>query len=286
LEESPHGGNQDSNSQGRNLAKRVIVGIVLIPLVIIITHVGGVLFTIFVASLAWVAYAEFCRMFAFWRPALLLGGIATFSICLAFGLKQEASLEIAAIILMALFIERLMRTEIRLFAGSITTTVMGVMYTGWLLGYFILLRNMDIETEAATVRGSQLVYLVLVITWTYDTVAYMVGTFLGKRKIFSKISPSKTLEGTVGGFGASVIASLVSRATFIESITISEAVFVGLLLAVFAQMGDLVESVLKRSAGIKDSSHILPGHGGILDRFDSLLFTGPVMYLYAKLMML
>ena len=284
--ESPHGGNRDSNSEGSNLAKRIIVGAVLIPIVILITHFGGLPFTLFVALMAVLAYREFCQMFSAFGPALVAGGIAALVVCLSFDLVAASSLEMLTVVLMALLFERLVRTDRSMFARSIATTILGVMYTGWLLGHFILLRNLDARYQTLAIKGSHLVYLVLILTWSYDTFAYMIGTFLGQHRIFSKVSPSKTLEGTIAGFAGCILAAFVVRATLVRSLGAWHAVSIGLIIAVFAQIGDLVESMLKRSTGVKDSSHILPGHGGILDRFDSLLFAGPAMYLYVKLVLL
>lgn len=284
LGEFPHGGSQDSKDRRGNLAKRILVGAILIPIVLYITHVGGMPFTVFVSFLALIAYAEFNRMFSSLKPSLLLGAFSAFSICLAFGLRPEAVTGVTTSVLLVILIERLVRVERDDFAVSIGSSFLGVIYTGWLLGHFILLRN--IPAISVKFKGSDFVYLVLILTWTYDTVAYVVGTFIGRRRIFTRISPSKTLEGTLAGLGGCVLASLVSRATFLAALSVANAIAIGLVVAFFGQLGDLVESMFKRSMGVKDSSHILPGHGGILDRFDSLLFAGPIMYYYVKLVLL
>ncbi len=281
--ESHHGGSQDSQDRSRNLAKRILVGAILIPIVLAITHVGGLPFTLFVASLAVIAYAEFSHMFASFSPSVGLGSISSFAICLTFGLKPKAMPVVLTFILLALLVERLLRVGRDDFAKSSAASFLGIAYTGWLLGHFILLRNLSGLT--ASLKGSRLVYLVLILTWTYDTLAYAVGAFMGRRKIFTKISPSKTFEGTLAGFLGCILAAFVSRATF-ATLSIRASITIALLVAFFGQMGDLVESMFKRSVGIKDSSHILPGHGGILDRFDSLLFAGPVIYYYVRLVML
>ena len=122
----------------------------------------------------------------------------------------------------------------------------------------------------------------LVVTWAYDTGAYLVGRSIGKRRIFQHLSAGKTLEGTLGGaFIAVMVAALYAQFTPFPPSPIL-AGLIGLGAAVFAQLGDLVESLLKRGADVKESGSLVPGHGGILDRIDSLLFTGPYMF-YAAL---
>ena len=154
--------------------------------------------------------------------------------------------------------------------------VAGAMYIGWLLGHTVALR------DYIYVRGELWLIFALVVTWAYDTGAYLVGRSIGKRRIFQHLSAGKTLEGTLGGaFIAVMVAALYAQFTPFPPSPIL-AGLIGLGAAVFAQLGDLVESLLKRGADVKESGSLVPGHGGILDRIDSLLFTGPYMF-YAAL---
>jgi phosphatidate cytidylyltransferase len=150
--------------------------------------------------------------------------------------------------------------------------VAGAMYIGWLLGHTVALR------DYIYVRGELWLIFALVVTWAYDTGAYLVGRSIGKRRIFQHLSAGKTLEGTLGGaFIAVMVAALFAQYTPFP-LTPILAGLVGLGAAVVAQLGDLVESLLKRGADAKESGSLIPGHGGILDRIDSLLFTGPFMF--------
>ncbi len=154
--------------------------------------------------------------------------------------------------------------------------VAGAMYIGWLLGHTVALR------DYIYVRGELWLIFALVVTWAYDTGAYLVGRSIGKRRIFRHLSAGKTLEGTLGGvFVAVMVAALYAQFTPFPPSPIL-AGLIGLGAAVTAQLGDLVESLLKRGADVKESGSLIPGHGGILDRIDSLLFTGPYMF-YAAL---
>ncbi len=129
--------------------------------------------------------------------------------------------------------------------------------------------------------GAGWVALVIVVTFGNDTGAYFAGRAFGKHRLAPAISPGKTVEGAVGGLAASLIVTFVARAFFMDTLTIQDCLMVGVPAAIVGPVGDLVESLLKRSAGAKDSGRLLPGHGGILDRIDALLFVGAYVCLYA-----
>lgn len=142
------------------------------------------------------------------------------------------------------------------------------------MSFFILLYDFS----APVFPGTRAIWLVLITTWATDTGAYFTGIKLGKRKLAPRISPNKTFEGALGGIGIAAAAALLF--SIIVGSFSPIWLFYGLLTAVFGILGDLLESSLKRNAGIKDSGNIIPGHGGILDRFDSLLFTLPITYIF------
>jgi phosphatidate cytidylyltransferase len=156
-------------------------------------------------------------------------------------------------------------------------TLAGMLYLGWMLGYYVMLRQMDDEGE--------LVILTLFTTFACDTSAYFVGRALGRHPMTPTISPHKTWEGAAGGFAGAVAAAVALRfllnlGDWSLSLSYLEVVGVGCLIGVVAQLGDLLESLLKRRAGVKDSGNLLPGHGGVLDRIDSLVFTGVIVYYF------
>ncbi len=123
--------------------------------------------------------------------------------------------------------------------------------------------------------GWQWVVLLFVVTWANDTLAYFTGRFLGKHPLAPRISPKKTWEGFWGGAAGSVVGALVVKALFLPRLSIPAAVLVGAGAAFLGPLGDLCESMLKRAAGVKDSGKLLPGHGGLLDRIDAVLFAAP-----------
>ena len=158
----------------------------------------------------------------------------------------------------------------RMMAG-----VAGPLYTGALLTTLALLRR-DLGTD-----GPRYVVLALLVAWLADTGGYFCGSLLGKTKLCPAISPNKTRAGLLGAVGGAVGAGLLAHFWFLTSLPLCHALVLSLVAGALGQLGDLVESLLKRSTGVKDSGRIVPGHGGILDRIDALLVVGPVVYLYA-----
>ncbi len=156
---------------------------------------------------------------------------------------------------------------------SSAIAVLATTYVGMLGGSLIRLRNDFPE-------GSKLIFFLLLVVWLGDSGAYYVGKQLGRHKLSPRISPKKTVEGLFGGVSASIITAIVIHFTFFRSFPLHHAVIAGVLLSVAGVIGDLAESMWKRSADVKDSGSLLPGHGGFLDRFDSILFTAPILYCY------
>lgn len=156
---------------------------------------------------------------------------------------------------------------------SSAVAVLATTYVGMLGGSLIRLRN-DFPD------GSKLVFFLLLVVWLGDSGAYYVGKKFGKHKLSPRISPKKTIEGLAGGMAASLITAVVIHFTFFRNFPLHHAIIAGVLLSFAGVIGDLAESMWKRSADVKDSGTLLPGHGGFLDRFDSILFTAPILYCY------
>ncbi|HWW62863.1 MAG TPA: phosphatidate cytidylyltransferase [Thermoanaerobaculia bacterium] len=156
---------------------------------------------------------------------------------------------------------------------SSAIAVLATMYVGMLGGSLIRLRNDFPE-------GPKLVFFLLLVVWLGDSGAYYVGKNLGKHKLSPRISPKKTVEGLIGGITMSVIAAVVIHFTFLPTFPLVHAIIAGIVLSVAGVIGDLAESMWKRSADVKDSGTLIPGHGGFLDRFDSIFFTAPILYCY------
>ena len=151
-------------------------------------------------------------------------------------------------------------------------TLLGLFMISWCMVHLLALRNIRPDGEALT-------FMLIVTVWVMDTAAYAFGRFFGKRSL-STISPKKTWEGALAGFVSAILMTLLARALMGYSISAAFAVTAGVLIGVFGQLSDIAESMVKRAAGVKDSSNLLPGHGGILDRFDSYIFLAPIIYYF------
>jgi phosphatidate cytidylyltransferase len=147
-----------------------------------------------------------------------------------------------------------------------------VFYVGWLLSYVFLLRLL--------IDGPNYVLYIFGVVWLGDAAALVFGTLFGRHKLAPTLSPGKTIEGAVGGFFGSLCGATLGGRWLLGPFTLTQCLAVGCLLAVLGQLGDLSESLLKRSAGVKDSGVLIPGHGGILDKVDGILFGAPALYYY------
>lgn len=184
-----------------------------------------------------------------------------------------------------------------MFAGVLLLAIVPFVMAPFLWALFS--RTYDFKTIAAFAYGSmaylsmpcavmmwihwlydpKMVLLVFVLLWTNDTFAYLTGRLLGKHKLFERISPGKTIEGSIGGL-VFTLAGVIVFSHYADWLSLGEAIGLGLIAVVFGTLGDLCESMLKRQAGVKDSGNLIPGHGGILDRFDSVLFAIPFVYVF------
>lgn len=152
-------------------------------------------------------------------------------------------------------------------------TLLGVLYVNWLLGYAVLLHALP--------AGAALVLFLVGVTWAGETAAYLVGSTIGRHRLAPVISPGKTVEGAVAQVAVSIVAAGLLGSWLLPACAMVWTLGAGVLLGVVGQVGDLAESVIKRSVSLKDTGAIIPGHGGVLDRVDSLLFNAPVLYFYA-----
>lgn len=163
--------------------------------------------------------------------------------------------------------------------GDIGSTLFVAVFTGVFFGYLIALRLLDGPPKGQE-TGSDLVFLLFLIVWGSDMAAYYFGRSLGRHLLAPAVSPRKTVEGALGGLAGAVGAAFIARAWFMQRLSVRDCVILGVALAAVGIVGDLVESMLKRGAGVKDSAALVPGHGGILDRVDSLLYAAPLLYYY------
>jgi phosphatidate cytidylyltransferase len=180
------------------------------------------------------------------------------------------------LILITLFLIHFTRKESQNAVNLIAVTLFAIFYIGWFFTFLVKIRFLE--------DGHKLVAYLLLVTKSGDIGAYLIGTNFGRHKLIPRISPNKSVEGAIGGFLFSIACAILSR-YFIPWMSFSFVLISGILIGVFAQLGDLAESLIKRDYEVKDSSVFLPGLGGMLDMIDSILFTAPVFYICLMIMM-
>lgn len=253
------------------LKTRVISALIAIPIVVVAVFAGGWWFLGGALVMALVAGWEFCQMMQVGQhhPAnvFVLVAIALLIINSYVGGFQFFPLIISGLLLGSLVWQLFQHSNTPTADWSLT--IAGGLYIGWGMGYLVALRQLP--------NGLYWVWVALLCTWAADTFAYFTGRAFGKNRLWPRHSPQKTWEGLAGGVAASVVVALV-MAAFAPGLNWPAATTVGLLIPIAGLFGDLSISLMKRDVGVKDSSHLFPGHGGFLDRIDSLLFVSVVVY--------
>ncbi len=272
-----------------NQYKRVATAAVLIPLVyLLVEYASSFYFYLFVTTGVVIGLYEFYRMFknSGYYPQTTMGIILGILVVMGFyigsdregivGLVFSPDVMVAAAFVFVLLC--------RLFSGrdtngalvDVALTFTGVVYVAWLAAYLVLLKDWNM----GGIDGRDLVFFLLLVTWATDTGAYYIGSSMGRHKLYPKISPKKTVEGAVGGLMFAVGMAVVCKYWFYHELQYFDAIALGVILGIVGQVGDLAESMIKRSARVKDSGGIIPGHGGMLDRMDSVLLNAPALYYY------
>jgi phosphatidate cytidylyltransferase len=258
------------------LRQRLLSAAVFIPILLVIIWFGPLwLFSLLIAAVALLGAIEFYRLATHggWQPSVVLGVAFTlFFIADAYFAEPRATeiLIPAAVALPLLWL--LLRSRGEKTLANWLWTVGGIFYIGWMLGHFIPLRELE--------QGRDWVILALFTTFAADSGAYLFGRAWGRHLMVPKISPGKTWEGTFAGIIAGIAAAVALNAILGLPVGYWQVSILGFLIAAVAFAGDLVESMLKRKAGVKDAGRLIPGHGGILDRLDSVVFTVVLVYYY------
>ena len=296
------------NDKNRNLLIRVATALVLLPAVLWLIWLGGLPFALLIG-----AAAAMCALELNLLPASLpapepveepkkktaiaeeieeielegaiLSGAAIASLGGAFLLPLLHELHfffvtpkfvLAAVLIIAFADALLFEEQIANAPRRVALAVLGAVYPGLLLSSLVRIRQLD--------GGGWWIILTLTVTWLNDTCAYFAGRAFGKHKLYERISPSKTWEGAIGGAIGSVVGAVVVQHFWIPQLAPWGAALIGAGAAILGPVGDLSESLLKRAFGAKDSGRLLPGHGGMLDRIDALIFNAPFVLLCARLM--
>ncbi len=266
-----------------NTTQRVLVSLVAIPVIIATSYFGGVYFFVFTAVIALVSYYEYCRIVK--NKGIFANtwtGILFILVLLANEFYHYLSIYYLVLLLIVLL------TLIELFRNkgsaiiNIGTTLLGIFYIGFFADALLAIRELYPRVEYLYERGGFLIISILAAIWICDSAAFFGGISLGKHKLFPRVSPQKSWEGAVFGFIFSILTMLLAKVIILDFLSWKSVIILGIIVGTAGQIGDLIESLFKRDTGVKDSSGLIPGHGGIFDRFDSLLYSAPVILLYLK----
>ncbi len=308
------------------LIPRVLVAVVAIPAILWLTLQGGYYFFALVAAISALALHEFYGLTrAKGAAPLAVIGIGSGVLLNAAFIYERVQVEVYTafermgvrlsmfsqnqfiLVLLLVLVAIVLLVELFRSKGSplinAGATVLGVLAVGLAFGTLISLRELfpygfpaykffpnGIATDAQLVQidrwGGWTVIGLFASIWMCDTAAYFGGLAFGRHRLFERVSPKKSWEGAVFGFVFAVATMIVVKLLALDYLAMRHAVVIGVLIGIFGQIGDLVESRFKRDAGVKDSSSLLPGHGGIYDRFDSLVYLAPIVYLYVDFIVL
>jgi phosphatidate cytidylyltransferase len=269
-----------------SLGARFLMAVCFLPALWIVTWQGGAYFMLTIALMVFFGSRELYGMLeaSGLRPSSIAGmGCALGLVFYAWfrdGVYLDLVLALSVLLLMVL---ELRHRTVEDAAKHIGTTILALLYVGWFGSHFVLLREMPRLSGMDYSFGADFVFLAVVYAWGSDTGAYVIGKAIGKRPLLARVSPKKSIEGALGGLFFAALGGYIAHLTFAgEFLGPVTAVVLGVVVATVGQFGDMVESLLKRDLAFKDSAAILPGHGGVLDRFDSLFFAVPVTYYALK----
>lgn len=256
---------------------RAISGAVYIVLLISATFYSSNSFLLFFGILLLIAVSEFCKLVNLRNIVPMLIAVGLFILCnLSYTIKTNDILILLATLLVSVKAIFFLFDKKNKPVDSLSKYV-------YLIGYLIL--PFVLITKIPFVENSynpNIILSIFILIWVNDTFAFLVGKTFGKHKLFEKVSPKKTIEGFVGGFIFSIVAGII-LAQFLMLQSYIHWVFIAVLASVFGTLGDLVESKFKRIANVKDSGNIMPGHGGVLDRLDSIIFVAPIVFLFYQI---
>jgi phosphatidate cytidylyltransferase len=255
------------------LLPRILTAVVGIPLLLYLVHAGGAAFSIFTTGISALCCYEYALVLRLggrpvqFLPTIIVG--AALAACAALsgplGLVMTAGVALVSLVEMFSPVHSMDRAALTLF---------GALFAGWMPAHLALIRDLRPNGEA-------FLLMTFVAVWCMDTAAYAVGRAIGRHPLAPVLSPKKTWEGAIGGFAAAVgVCLLFSHYLLKDALTLPWAAGIGAVIGATGQLSDLAESMVKRDAGIKDSGALLPGHGGVFDRFDSFILCAPAVYYF------
>ncbi len=264
-----------------NRITRILVALLAIPFLLGLSYWGEIPFLIFTLAIGLVSFYEFSAMVKN-KSIFVCNLIGYISVALIISNAYFHLFPLEVILLSAtpllLIIELFRNKESAI--NNISSTLLAIFYAGFFSSTIIGIREFYVGIPLSYSNGGLIIISIFITLWMTDSAAYFIGSAIGKHKLFPRVSPNKSWEGAIAGFIFAVITLVVLKTFMLDFLDWVDIIVFGVIIGIFGQVGDLIESLVKRDAGVKDSSNIIPGHGGIFDRFDSLLFSAPIIYLY------
>lgn len=266
---------------GNKTGTRAAIAVFFLPLLVLITYYGKIPFLLLGLIIGLVSFYEFNILAQNKKsyPNLILGLLSVLAVILNAYFRFIGFFHLFIMIVIVISMVEMFRNYHSAIL-NIGSTFLGIFYIGLMSASIVSLREFYSGSELMYSQGANIILSVLASIWICDTAAFFIGIAFGKHKIFPRVSPKKSWEGSIAGFVFAIITMVAAKYIWLDFFTMKDSIILGVLIGIFGQAGDFVESLIKRDAGVKDSSSLLPGHGGMFDRFDSLLITAPVVYLY------
>jgi phosphatidate cytidylyltransferase len=269
----------------KNLITRVLIAVIFIPLILYISYFGRIPFMSFVNLLIFlglIEFSSFLKLKDICIPyvMLILSGLSIGITVYFYDDRFISVIFLGGILIPGLF--QLVRCRFDKALENLSSFLFGLIYVALFFSFLILIREFPHKYGLEYRMGGLWIIFLFLCTWCSDILSYFIGTPFGKHKILPQVSPNKSWEGSFGGISGALLAAFISKSIFFNKVSLFHLLSLAVLISIFGQIGDFVESSFKRQVSLKDSSSIIPGHGGILDRFDSLLFSAPLVYFYLR----
>lgn len=260
-----------------NFVKRLVSAVILLPPVLFLIYRGGIYTNLLVGVVVLMCAVEFYRMLGSRGFELIFSASLTLLTYVVICYLPGDTFVIVTVILQIAAIYVLFTIkEIKNASKRVGYLIVGIVYLGVFPSFVSLIRSIDSE------NGFYYLLTFLSVIWLSDTFAYLIGKSLGRHRLYERISPKKTIEGSIGGIIGGLAGIWIMAFFFHRRPSLLFLILVGIFVNLAGQIGDLFESMFKREAGVKDSGDIIPGHGGVLDRVDAIIFSAPLMYIFVR----
>ncbi|MDR0915225.1 MAG: phosphatidate cytidylyltransferase [Endomicrobium sp.] len=259
----------------KNFVIRTLVASIGIPVIVTCIYYGHIVFSVMMIVISVLCVYEYFTMI---RKYHIHKNISMIMAVLFSVLLNYNKFNINKNILLYTMLMMLILFSIEIFNGVVTSSIVRISLSFFGI-FFIPMTLMHLVYIRTLPHGMEITFFIIIVTWIVDTAAYIIGSLFGIHKLTQNISPRKTLEGSIVGCILGVLISILFRTLLMQQIlTMSMTLILGCTISIIGQFSDLAESMIKRDSGIKDSSCLIPGHGGVFDRFDSYIFVAPTVY--------